>query len=267
MIKEDFCFVIMPFEEKISEVYTAAIKPAVESKDLRCVRADEVEESGNIVRSVVEYISKAKIIIADLTNRNPNVFYELGIAHSLGNNTIVIAQFADQVPFDVKPYQVIIYQDSMKGGTELRRSIQNKIDNLTAWSNKSNNPVQDFLPEKLISSGLYNTVTAELENARKKLLAAQNEQQDFETLKRENNELKQKYAVAWEKAKELEILQKLLGPAFMDGQKTSQEEKPEFISSVQQVMERVQKEGEVSIDVASTQDDGKKKRIKFTKIN
>jgi len=267
MPKEELCFVIMPFEEKMSELYFDGIKPAVEAMGLKCVRADEVDATGNIVRRIVEYIAKARVIIAVLTGRNPNVFYELGTAHTLGNNTIVLAQHIEEVPFDVKAYQVIVYKDTIGGGKLLQTKIKNQIQTIEEWSNKSNNPVQDFLPEKPVSPEAYNTKAGELESVQAKLSNAQKDLLEYENLKWAYDELRQKYEYSRDKEKELEILHKLLGPSFMDGRKTSQEGLPEFINSVKNVMERVQTEGEVSINVASTQDDGKKKKIKFTKIN
>jgi len=75
MPDKKLCFVIMPFREKHEEVYNHVIKPAVEESGYRCVIAKEVISSGNITRDIIEHISQADIIVADLTGQNPNVFY------------------------------------------------------------------------------------------------------------------------------------------------------------------------------------------------
>src|SRR6185295_4116869 len=76
------CFVLMPFSDEFDEVYET-IREAVESPELNftCERADDLRGAGHIMESVLKGIGESEIVIADLTNRNPNVFYELGIAH------------------------------------------------------------------------------------------------------------------------------------------------------------------------------------------
>ena len=79
------CFVLMPFEPKYREVYDEVYKPVCSANDLDCWRVDEISRPGSITRDIVEGIIDAEVVIADLTSQNPNVFYELGIAHSVGN--------------------------------------------------------------------------------------------------------------------------------------------------------------------------------------
>jgi len=78
-MEQGFCFVIMPFKDEMKGVYEGAIKPAVESLGLECIRVDEIDGSGNVVRRIIERIHEAKAVIADLTGKSANVFYELGI--------------------------------------------------------------------------------------------------------------------------------------------------------------------------------------------
>lgn len=266
MINEEFCFVLMPFSEELSGVYHAAIKPAVESQGLKCIRADEVEDTGNIIKRIIEYIRKAKLIIADLTGKNPNVFYEMGIAHSFGNNTIMLAQDIKDVPFDVHVYHVILYENTIVGGNKLRKGIEKKISSLPIWSLSANNPVQDFLPDKVVSIGQYTNTVDELKETKDILMNAQKHLQDFENLKREHAEVKENYKVTWEKAKELEILNKLIGPLFLGVSKVQQSDEKNLIERVQEVVERLDQKGEVSIDVSTSHNDNQKKKIIFTRI-
>ena len=109
----DYCFVLMPFSDikDIQSVYSDHIKPVVEKKcNLRCERADDIHDISGVMQSVWESINRARIIIAEMTERNPNVFYELGIAHTLGKPVIMITQSMDYVPFDLKHLRCIVYQ-------------------------------------------------------------------------------------------------------------------------------------------------------------
>lgn len=84
-VDERLCFVIMPFKAPLDEVYLDVIKPAIETPpvSLRCIRADEIYTTGTVLGGIWEEIQKSRLIISDLTNRNPNVFYELGLAHTM----------------------------------------------------------------------------------------------------------------------------------------------------------------------------------------
>ena len=111
MMQKKICFVLMPFKEEYRQVYDVVIKPTVESMGMNCIRADDLNTQKNIMKELVEYIHKAEIIIADLTDMNPNVFYELGISHSLGKKTIMITQSIDKfIPFDLRAYRAISYE-------------------------------------------------------------------------------------------------------------------------------------------------------------
>jgi len=98
----------MPFEEKIRAVYDDHIRPILESKGLSCIRADEIIGTGAVTRDIWGKINRARFIIADLTGKNPNVFYELGVAHALGKEVILITQAMEDVSFDLKALRCIV---------------------------------------------------------------------------------------------------------------------------------------------------------------
>jgi hypothetical protein len=111
-MEQDYCFVLMPFSEShdMQIVYKDYVKSVIEGRcRLRCERADDINDISGIMQSVWESINKARLIIADLTDRNPNVFYELGIAHTLGKPVIMITQSMDYVPFDLRHLRCIVY--------------------------------------------------------------------------------------------------------------------------------------------------------------
>jgi len=88
----NLCFVLMPFEENIRPIYDDHIRPVVESEGISCLRADEVVGTRQITWDIWEKINRARFLIADLTGKNPNVFYEVGVAHAIGKEVILISQ-------------------------------------------------------------------------------------------------------------------------------------------------------------------------------
>jgi hypothetical protein len=100
-IRPDLCFVIMPFSVEFANVY-AAIKAVVEDAGLRCVRADALSRTSRITDDVYEHIRAARVIVADISGQNPNVFYELGLAHALEKSVVTLVQHGQYVPFDVQ---------------------------------------------------------------------------------------------------------------------------------------------------------------------
>lgn len=110
------CFVIMPFGKKGSEkelhydtVYEHIIKRAVKEAGFRCLRADEIPKSGPIPETVKEELRDAELVLADLSDRNPNVFYELGFRHALGKPSITISDDVSTLPFNLATYSTIQY--------------------------------------------------------------------------------------------------------------------------------------------------------------
>jgi len=105
----DTCFVMMPFGQwndvYYKEIYISAIKEA----GFEPVRGDEMFSSGSVVEQIWEQIDKAKVLLADLTGKNPNVFYELGLAHAARKPVVFTSGSLDDVPFDLRHLRVIIY--------------------------------------------------------------------------------------------------------------------------------------------------------------
>lgn len=146
--KRKKCFVLMPFTGNYKEIYTEVYKPVCASAEIDCWRVDELSRPGSITRDIVEGILDADILIADLTSRNPNVFYELGIAHSVGNKTIMTAQSMADVPFDIASYRVLIYEQSITGSKKLAAELQKAIHELLDALDRTNNPLQEVLSHR-----------------------------------------------------------------------------------------------------------------------
>jgi hypothetical protein len=109
----DSCFVMMPFAAPHGDYYSKVYKPAIEKAGLRSVRADtEIFATGKIMDQIWSGIHAAKVLVAELTTRNPNVFYELGLAHALEKPVVLVSGNEMDVPFDLKHIRVIYYDTS-----------------------------------------------------------------------------------------------------------------------------------------------------------
>ncbi len=122
------CFVLMPFAKEFDPVYKRCIEPTLFKRKWVCKRADGIFKPQEIMTLIWEQILRADLIIADLTGRNPNVFYELGYAHALHKNTVLITQSIDDVPFDLRHRQMIKYSATTKGYDNLNRSLREYVE-------------------------------------------------------------------------------------------------------------------------------------------
>lgn len=113
------CFVLMPFGEPFDTIYRDHIKKTVEGVGLTCLRADDVYGVSAVMEDIWEHVCKARVLIAELTGRNPNVFYELGMAHCLGKEVTLITQNPDDVPFDLRHLRYIHYVYTPPGANQL----------------------------------------------------------------------------------------------------------------------------------------------------
>ena len=118
--------VMMPFATNFSKVY-AAIQKAAENMLMDCKRADNIWEEDIIIQDIVNLIVKAQVVVCDCTGKNPNVFYEIGIAHTLGKKVILLAQDERDVPFDLRHLRYIIYHNNEQGLEELTKKISNRL--------------------------------------------------------------------------------------------------------------------------------------------
>jgi len=124
------CFVLMPFEQPWSARVFATVRATVEDMGYRCLRADE--DHGSIVlQDIWHRINEAAFVIADLTAANPNVYYELGLAHTVGTETVPLIQQGEQIPFDQRSYRIVIYEDNPTGHEQLSYELASRIGGLS----------------------------------------------------------------------------------------------------------------------------------------
>lgn len=163
-------FVIMPFSEtnhtingnsitikseEWNHIFENWIKKAVESypnKEIKCKRSETIQ--GNFIKGIIQDIYNSEIAIADLTGQKANVYYELGIRHSLKLGTIIITQDFNALPSDLKSYYCFSYEYSDKSHlysdyyTKFEGKLHEQINSVLNNLNKSDNPVSDYLDLK-----------------------------------------------------------------------------------------------------------------------
>jgi hypothetical protein len=143
-------FVVMPFSstatctaEEWSEIYENIFKPAVEAAGYTCDRALPV--TGSLIKSILERLRYASIVLADITDRNPNVFYELGVRHCLSKRTVIVAQGDEHVPSDLRGYWWLTYGTRPAQVTKFKNDIQRIIADIERDPNRSDSPISDYL--------------------------------------------------------------------------------------------------------------------------
>ncbi len=120
-------FVLMPFDPAMAPVYQDHIKDVADKLKLSVGRADDFFSPHAIMRDIWGAINGARVVIADCTGRNANVFYELGVAHTVGKPVVLITQNKDDVPFDIGHIRYIAYQYTPRGMQEFEVALGRTI--------------------------------------------------------------------------------------------------------------------------------------------
>ncbi len=138
---KEHCFVIMPFGGYFDQYYTDIYKPSIEANGLVSLRVDSLLKPSTIVSDIWELTNSSKIMLADLTGINPNVMYELGLAHAIAKPTILISETIDSVPYDLRSIRVLTFDKNETGWDEkLRKNLTQSIaETLTS-------PIDSVLP-------------------------------------------------------------------------------------------------------------------------
>lgn len=156
--ESETCFTIMPFGGWFDRYYSDLYVPAIEASGLIAHRADDLYRPSAIVHDIWSYTKQSRVVLADLTGKNPNVFYELGLAHALAKPVILVAQSIDDVPFDLRALRVIQYD---KNAPDWGQVLMERIT--TAIKEVLNSPESAVLPAFLNVSdaSVVPTVTAD----------------------------------------------------------------------------------------------------------
>jgi hypothetical protein len=130
---------------KFKEVLDYIIKAAVKASGygLQVLRADDIDRAGSFIKDILESLYGSYVVVADLTEQNPNVFYELGVRHALSPRTILIAQSIDDIPSDLREYRTIVYDTSAKGAAGFSVRLKKYLDEIQKEPERADNPVLD----------------------------------------------------------------------------------------------------------------------------
>jgi hypothetical protein len=125
-------FMLMPFKPEIDSVFNVPVKNVALSLGLEAGRADNenFHSGGEVVGDIWSAIYHATFIVADCTGKNANVFYEIGIAHTLGKPTILLSQTKDDIPFDLQHLRYIIYENTPEGLKKLEGQLKSNLEDM-----------------------------------------------------------------------------------------------------------------------------------------
>jgi hypothetical protein len=120
-------FVVMQFTSPYNELYTDVIKRVCESHGLTAIRADDIYGPGLIVGDVIQEINSANLIIADVSKENANVYFEVGYAFALNKPAILLAEKPTDLPFDIKAFRVLFYENSIAGKAKVEAGLDRHL--------------------------------------------------------------------------------------------------------------------------------------------
>lgn len=138
----------MPFDESFTDIYEQLIKDPFEKAGFSVFRADDIASQQNILSDVVTAITTSDVIIADLTDSNPNVYYELGLAHALLKSVVLLTQDIGSVPFDLRSYRILEYDIHFARFDDSRDKLAELAGQIASGTLVFGNPVSDFGPRE-----------------------------------------------------------------------------------------------------------------------
>ncbi len=145
---DETCFVISPIGEPESEtrkrsdnVFRNIISPAAEENGLAAIRADQISEPGYVTTQVIQHILQDKLVVADLTDRNANVFYEYALRHAFQKPVVQLLQAGQEPPFNLLGIRTISYTLDLEGGTKAREEVSKQIRTVLTRGFRVNSPV------------------------------------------------------------------------------------------------------------------------------
>ena len=136
IVNKHLAFMLSPFGAPFDTIYENHIKPTVENiQEMDCSRADDIYNNRSVIEDIWRLTNEARIIVAELTGKNANVFYETGLAHAIGKEVILMTQSMDDVPFDLKHLRCIVYENTPEGIDQLKSDLTHTITNILNRTN------------------------------------------------------------------------------------------------------------------------------------
>lgn len=137
-VDKTLCFAVLPFDDDRLEIFKEIIEPLVKDKfSMQILKANDIFSTNEIMEDIWNYICKSRFIIADISKKNPNVFYELGIAHTVGKEVITICEegsyehdYNGRFPFDIAHRRIIKYRNTGVGMKKFEEELSATIDAL-----------------------------------------------------------------------------------------------------------------------------------------
>ncbi|MBX5168777.1 hypothetical protein AB9E06_05905 [Rhizobium leguminosarum] len=130
-LEADLVSVMMPFSSQFTPVYEA-IKRAAASVFLRCTRADDIWENSVLIQDIFDLILRSNIVVCDFSGKNPNVFYEAGIAHTLGKHVVPLTQNDGDVPADLRHHRYLGYLNNGEGLARLETRLASRFRSIAS---------------------------------------------------------------------------------------------------------------------------------------
>src|SRR6187399_1948531 len=147
-------FMVMPFSNTVAkDAYNLSIKKICERHYLEIRRADDIFSTNPVYEDIVKEIKDASIVIVDITDNNPNVFYELGMAHTLKRNqTIIITQGEfNKTPFDIAHFRIIKYENTIVGKENLEHQLDLTLKTLLTDYKTINKDIYELIINVLLA--------------------------------------------------------------------------------------------------------------------
>ena len=146
---EKTCFVISPIgkegspdRKRSDDMFTHVLEPATKASGYKAVRADKIATPGIITNQVIRELIEAPLVIADLTDHNANVYYELAIRHAVRKPLVEIIKKGQAIPFDVSATRVLQLDDpDLNNVTDLREQVKAAVKSAETKSDDAENPI------------------------------------------------------------------------------------------------------------------------------
>ena len=123
-------FVVMQFTEQFNELYDEVIRPVCAGNGVNAFRASDIYRPGVILQDIQQNLDESYVVIAEITTRNANVFYELGYSHALRKPVILLAERGTELPFDISGYRVIFYDNTIGGKSSVEADLRRHLDSI-----------------------------------------------------------------------------------------------------------------------------------------
>jgi hypothetical protein len=157
---EKSVYVVMPVSatascttEEWDDIFTGVFTPAFDRCGYRCHKT--LPGVGSLMKSIVVHLQSSWLVLADLTDRNANVFYEVGVRHALSKRTILVAQREEDIPSDLRGYWWLVYGTKPGPVARFQQDIARMVKDIEADPDHSDNPVSDFLEHERLGVSSY----------------------------------------------------------------------------------------------------------------